>query len=287
MTLTDNGTGITVNTADAADGITPRTIALGGDLSGIGSLVKAGAGTLTLGGANAYAGSTTISAGTLLVNGSLGNTSGVSIASGSTLGGSGSINAVISGAGLVSPGSSPGITTATAVDPSAGMAYAFEFTATGSPTYGDATASVNDLLRLTDGTTPFVASLSGGNVVDVYFDVLSLAASDTFKGGFYTDLQSDFLSSVQSGTYAYWVKGDGTGTDRTFNGQSYFSLGNFDSGLSVALSTVAETANFAGGSVSGQVMEFSIVPEPSTLIVALAGLGLGGLQLARRRGLQK
>ncbi len=259
----------------------PNTLATG--FSGTGSLTKRGAGTWILSGANAYSGATTVSTGTLLVNGSLGNTSGVSIASGSTLGGSGSINAVLSGAGLVSPGNSPGITTATGVDPSAGTAYAFEFTATGSPTYSDATASVNDVLRLTDGTTPFVASLSGGNVVDVYFDVASLAGGDSFKGGFYTDLQADFLTSVENGSYAYWVKGNGTGTDRTFNGQAYFSLSNFDSGLSVTLSTVAETANFAGGSVNGQVMEFAVVPEPSTLVLTAAGLGLAGLQLARRR----
>jgi len=242
--------------------------------TGSGVLTKRDAGTWILSAANTYSGATTISGGTLLVNGSLGNTSGVSVASGAVLGGTGSMSATISGAGLVSPGNSPGITTATAVDPSGGTAFAFEFTATGSPDYSNASASVNDVLRLTDGATPFTSSLSGANVLDIYFDVSTLSGGDTFKGGFYTDLQADFLTTVQNGSYSYWVKGDGTGTDRTFNGQSYFSLANFDSGLSVTLSTVAETAAFASGTANGQVTQFVIVPEPATMILVAAALGM-------------
>ncbi|MDA1200066.1 MAG: autotransporter-associated beta strand repeat-containing protein [Planctomycetota bacterium] len=255
---------------------------LGGDGTGS-ALVKAGTGTLTLGAASDLSGATTVSAGTLLVNASLSATSGLTVNSGAVFGGSGSVNAVISGAGLVSPGNSPGITRADAIDPSAGTSFAFEFTATGSPTYSDATASVNDVLRLDDATTPFVANLSGSNVVDVYFDVTTLAGGDTFKGGFFTDLASDFTSAVENGTYAYWVKGDGTGTDRTFNGQGYFSLANFDAGLSVNLATVAETADFVGGTVNGQVTEFSVVPEPTAIALVAAAAGLFAAVRHRRR----
>jgi fibronectin-binding autotransporter adhesin len=251
--------------------------------TGTGGLTKRDSGTWVLAGTHTFTGGTTVSGGSLVVNGSLTNTSGVSIASGATLGGSGAINAVLSGAGLVSPGNSPGITTATAVDPSGGLGYAFEFTATGSPSYGTASASVNDVLRLSSGSTPFAASLSGGNLVDVYFDVATLAAGDAFRGGFYTDRQADFLASVENGSYAYWVKGDGTGTARTFNGQGYFSLSNFDPGLSVTLATVAETAAFAGGSVDGQVTQFVVVPEPGMFGLAAAGLGWAGWAARRRR----
>ena len=249
--------------------------------NGSGGLTKAGTGTLTLSGASGFTGGTTVSAGTLAVTGGLTGTSGVAIAAAARLGGSGTIATALSGAGLVSPGNSPGILTAAQVDPTGGLDYAFEFTATGSPTYGNAAASVNDVLRLTDATTPFVASLSSGNVIDVYFDVATLTNGDTFKGGFYTDLAGDFSGSIADAAYAYWVTGNGSGTDTTFNGQGYYSLSSFDSSLSVLLSTVAETADFGGGPVSGQVTQFVVVPEPGTLV--LGGMVAAALAARGRR----
>jgi fibronectin-binding autotransporter adhesin len=251
-------------------------------ISGSGGMIKTGTGTLTLSAANTYSGASTVTAGTLLVNGSLANTSAVTVAAGGVLGGSGSLAATLAGAGLVSPGNSPGILTAPQVDPSAGTGYAFEFTGTGSPAYGSPTASINDVLRLTDTTTPFTTSLTGTNVIDVYFDVTTLGNGDTFRGGFYTDNGSDFLESIEDATYAYWVRGNGSGADRSFNGQGYYSLASFDSGLSVTLSTVPETANFGSGDVNGQVTQFVVVPEPGTL--ALASLGLAAAIRACRRG---
>jgi autotransporter-associated beta strand protein len=73
------------------------------------SLTKIGTGTLTLGGPNTYNGSTTVSAGSLVVSGSLGNTA-VSVANGATLGGAGSIGGTVSlaGGGIVAPGNTSG-----------------------------------------------------------------------------------------------------------------------------------------------------------------------------------
>ena len=215
------------------------------------------------------------------MNGSLTGTSGVAVGTGTRLAGSGTIAAALSGAGLVSPGNSPGILTATQVDPTGGLDQAFEFTATGSPTYGTAAASVNDVLRLSDATTPFTTSLTAGNVIDVYFDVAALAAGDTFRGGFYTDLAGDFFSSINGATYAYWVKGNGSGTTRTFDGQGYYALAGFDPTLSVTLSTVSEAANFGGGTITGQVTQFAVVPEPGTL--ALGGIAVVACLVARSR----
>lgn len=255
---------------------------LTGAIGGSGNLAKAAAGTLEIASTSNYTGSTTISAGSLVVNGSLTSTSGVAVGTGTRLAGSGTIAAALSGAGLVSPGNSPGILTAAQVNPSGGLDHAFEFTATGSPAYGTAAASVNDVLRLTDATTPFTTSLSAGNMIDVYFDVAALAAGDTFRGGFYTDLAGDFASSISDAAYAYWVRGNGSGTTRTFDGQGYYALAGFDPTLSVTLSTVSEAANFGGGTINGQVTQFAVVPEPGTL--ALGGIAVvGALMLARRR----
>lgn len=61
-----------------------------GVVSGTGTIEQTGSGTLTLSGVNSYTGTTTVSSGALFVNGSLGATD-VSVASGTILGGTGSI----------------------------------------------------------------------------------------------------------------------------------------------------------------------------------------------------
>jgi len=89
-----------------------QTLAYGGIIannsSGTGGLTKDGSGKLTLTGTSTYTGATLVSAGTMLVNGALSGTSGVSVSSGATLGGTGSITngvTVVSG-GTLSPGAS-------------------------------------------------------------------------------------------------------------------------------------------------------------------------------------
>ena len=72
------------------------------------SLTKVGTGTQVLSGGNGYTGATTVSAGTLLVNspGSLASGSAVTVASGATLGGNGTIAGVVTNTagGILSPG---------------------------------------------------------------------------------------------------------------------------------------------------------------------------------------
>lgn len=78
-----------------------------GVLSGTGTLTKQGAGTVTLSGTSGMSGNTTISAGALLVSGSLGS-SAVTVSSGATLAGAGTVGAITSLAGTISPGNSAG-----------------------------------------------------------------------------------------------------------------------------------------------------------------------------------
>lgn len=74
-----------------------------------GGLTKSGDGTLTLAGSNSYTGTTTVSAGTLLVNGSL---AGGAMANGGSLGGTGAIAGNLTvNAARVAPGNSPGTLT--------------------------------------------------------------------------------------------------------------------------------------------------------------------------------
>ncbi|MGE7415087.1 Calx-beta domain-containing protein [Methylobacterium tarhaniae] len=80
---------------------------------GAGSLLINGPGTVVLGGANTYTGTTTVQAGTLLVNGS--TTNSATTVNGGTLGGSGTTGDVAVLSGALSPGGSPvpGTSTAT------------------------------------------------------------------------------------------------------------------------------------------------------------------------------
>uniref|UniRef100_UPI0039F0A89F autotransporter domain-containing protein n=1 Tax=Bordetella sputigena TaxID=1416810 RepID=UPI0039F0A89F len=79
-------------------------LAYGGVLSGGGALRQAGAGNLTLAGDSAgFAGLTSVSAGTLTVDGSLGGT--LSVASGAVLAGTGTVGTtVVAGGGTLAPG---------------------------------------------------------------------------------------------------------------------------------------------------------------------------------------
>ncbi|MFM8415051.1 MAG: beta strand repeat-containing protein, partial [Planctomycetota bacterium] len=94
------------NTTFTTDANTRLTI--GGALTGSNALTKAGAGELLITSAGGLSGATTVSAGTLRVNGSIAS-SPVTVASGATLAGSGTVGGTTIGAGgTLSPGNSPG-----------------------------------------------------------------------------------------------------------------------------------------------------------------------------------
>lgn len=71
-------------------------------------LTKAGTGTLVLNATNTYTGPTVVNAGSLVVNGSINASSGVTIAQGATLGGNGS-TPTLTVQGTISPGNSVGV----------------------------------------------------------------------------------------------------------------------------------------------------------------------------------
>ncbi len=86
-------------------------LVLGGAISGSEGLNKAGAGELDLTAANTYSGTTTITGGTLVVNGQQSG-SPVAVNAGTTLRGSGTVGSITSTSGTVSPGNtSPAILT--------------------------------------------------------------------------------------------------------------------------------------------------------------------------------
>jgi autotransporter-associated beta strand protein len=260
-------------------------------LAGNVGLNKSGTGAVTLGGANTYTGATHVSAGRLIINGSLVG-GAVTVDAGASVGGSGTIGGAINGAGTISPGNSPGITTAAGVNPAQGLDFSFELGQTGSPNYSSASASGNDVLRLT-GASQFANALSAanGNVVDVYLNTNALPIGSIFRGGIYTDASTDFLNQIANATFHWFVQGDGHGVDTAFNGLSYYSLADFNSQLAITLGTQLDTANFGGGSVNGRVTTFTVssVPEPAAAVLiaeaalAFVVIGRGSRQAFRKR----
>jgi autotransporter-associated beta strand protein len=101
-------------------------------LAGTGSLTKSGSGTVTLSGVNSYTGSTTVTAGSLRVTGSIASSSGLTVGPDGLLGGAGTVPATVVN-GFVAP-ASPGnaLTVNTSYTQNAGSTYEVVTTAAGT-----------------------------------------------------------------------------------------------------------------------------------------------------------
>jgi fibronectin-binding autotransporter adhesin len=136
-----------------------------GVISGTGSLTKAGTGVLTFSSSETYTGPTTLASGTLNVNGALASTT-VSVQSGATLAGTGSLQGVatLHIGGHIAPGSSSG-------------------SSTGTLTFADGIAFESGaVLDLQVGTASDLVRVSGGSLTGPATGALTLNIFDS--GGF-------------------------------------------------------------------------------------------------------
>jgi fibronectin-binding autotransporter adhesin len=260
-------------------------------LAGSGALTKSTTNTVTLAGANTYTGTTIVDAGTLAVNGSLLNSGSVLVNANGFLGGSGSVGA-IRGAGTIGPGNSPGILTAPSVDPTAGTNFRFEFTAL-NPTYTGATASGNDLLRLTSNSSPFAGgSFGAGNIISIYLnsstinDSLLAGQNTTFSGGFFVDGTYGLAAALSPASFAYYttIAELGTGSAVNYGDTDYYLLNSEIAAKTTLTDTSVASAGFSTGTVAGTLLTFNVVPEPSAQ--SLFAFGMAALVAVRalRRG---
>jgi fibronectin-binding autotransporter adhesin len=216
-------------------------------ISGSGSVIKDGAGILTLSATNTYTGATTVSNGTLVVNGNISNSRHTTVASGASIGGSGTIGALtVSSGGFINPGNSPGILN------------------TGN--YVQAGTYNAEITGLTPGVTGHDQINVTGTV-----DITSGSLTALFSAGTYAANDLIFIL-LNEGTDA--ITGTYTGLAQ---GTTVTSYGGFDWQISyTANNTGVGTGTFTGGN---DIALMAVIPEPGT---ALLG-ALGVLLLLRRR----
>ncbi len=209
------------------------------------SVIKQGAGTWVLSGSNSYTGLTTVTAGTLAVQGSL--TSAVTVNAG-TLSGTGSTTGAVvigDGAGgpdaFLAPGSSPGTFTTTST-----------------------------LSLLSDATFVFDLESTSGAADTVVANGVSIDSSALFS---FNDL-GDGSGILDGQTF--------TVIDNTSASPIGGTFTNLPDGASIVSNGITYTASYSGGGNGNSlVLTANPVPEPSTWVMLAAGTA--SLLAVRRR----
>ncbi|MEO5715437.1 MAG: autotransporter-associated beta strand repeat-containing protein [Luteolibacter sp.] len=210
---------------------------------------KLGSGVMALTGASTYTGATVVSAGTLLVNGSLGNTAvSVTAATGTaTLGGSGVIGDVggtqtvtVGGNGILAPGNSPGTLTVNGNVTVGDGTYAYQYTGAAGAGGAADLVDVNGTLLLANATLTLedLGTYTLGNK-------FTLFAYDAISGTFNDHLDDTIFSA---------------------NGGNWFI--NYD-----------DDQPGVNGGTGTAFVTVTAVPEPSAAFIGL----LGALGILRRR----
>jgi len=193
----------------------------------LGNYTKVGSGTQILTGASTYTGTTSINAGTLLVNGSLGNTT-VAVNNGGTLGGSGTIGGVVTvnSGGVLTPGNSPGTLSVAGLTLASGSSTIFELGApAGTPGVDSDLINVSGLLTLGGGGIQIV---NYGGMNTGTYTLFNYGTRDgsalpiqSAPGGFNFDLSfesSQVLLDVNYNGLQFW-DGSNTAAPSTPGGQ--------------------------------------------------------------------
>lgn len=227
-----------------------------GQITGAGSLTKSGSGKLTLGGNNTYTGSTTVSQGSLAVNGSLGNTA-VSVGSNATLQGSGSIggSVTITSLGTLSAGNSIESLAMGTLTLESGSNFIYEVDSNASVGLQADLVVVNGDLNIANGTVSLTLTdlfASGSWVNDTKLTMINY--SGAWNGGLFV-WNGDVLEDDSNIIIA-----DGKGWKINYN------------------DTTGGT-NYSSEQTLSKFVTLTAVPEPTVVTLG----GFGALLLLRRR----
>jgi autotransporter-associated beta strand protein len=216
--------------------LSPNTPGVGGKISGAitgaGGFTKNGPGILELSGANTYTAFTNVSAGTLLVSGSISGSTAVSVASGAAL--------QLSGAGSVSAGT--------------------------------LSLAGNSTLSLAIGAlTGNTISLTGNATLNGDVTLALTLTGQPANGASFTLINGSTPVNDGGGANLFVVNGTPEAEGSTFN----VTTGGFSQNFQIS---------YVGGSDGDDVTLLAVVPEPTTIGMLWAAMGLTvGLTRLRRR----
>ena len=215
------------------------------------SVTKAGAGTWVLSGSNSYTGATTVSAGALLINGDQSLATGaVSVASGATLGGTGTVGGLttLASGATLSPGASPGtLTFSQSLSLTSGANYNWQMlSATGSAGAANAWDLINVVGGLSIDSTsadPFKINLwtLSGTGPDISGNAANFSSSQDYTwkiataAGGITNFATDKFSIISSAT-------NGTGGFSNPYGSGTFSIAQSGNDLNLVFTRGAAPA---------------------------------------------
>ena len=181
---------VTLGSATLTTGNDNTSTTFSGVMSGTGGLTKIGSGILTLTGANAFTGATTVNAGGLVVNGSL--ASNVTV-NGGVLSGTGSLGGLVTNGGILAPGNSIGTLTVNGNFTQNGGIYQVEANAAGQSDRINVagTATIN-------GGSVQVLAQNGTYARKTTYTILNAAGG---LSGAYSSVTSNFAFLTPSLTY--------------------------------------------------------------------------------------
>jgi len=260
LTLGGNSASTVLNTFNGNITSGPSTVV---------NLYKEGTSTWILAGTNAY-GNTTVSGGTLLVNGSHTGTGNVTVSSAATLGGTGSL------AGNVSIAAGATLT--------GNVTFGGPVSVAGNHTPGNSAAQATFAGGLSYASTSILEWELFANSVDSpgtnYDQLLVTGGSLTIADDATLSLVFDGAGSSVDFTDAFWATAHNwTLIDYSGTGTSTGLFTNLTSNT-----IYAAYGNFSVANVEGDVqLSWTPVPEPSTIVLLIGGGVCGAGLLWRRR----
>jgi fibronectin-binding autotransporter adhesin len=254
--ITGNVTGSGLFTVGGAGNTT-----INANITHTGGMTKADGGTLTLssGGTYSYSGATTVTGGKLVINGNI-STSSTTVQNTGTLGGSGTVGAVIVQAGgTLAPGNSPGNITGTSLSLADNANFDIEIDKSLTPR--------NDSMTLTGNFSNVLAITTGAN--------LNLALTGSFLLGDRFTL-ADY--NTTNGTWNGGLFNLGAGTSPLAD-DSVFQYGSYDWRINYDDLTNGFTNSTESYTDGGKYLTLTVVPEPRAAMLGL----IGTLILLRRQ----
>ena len=246
------------------DVFTGSILSMSGVISGAQNVAKTGSGTTIFSGNNSYGGTTSVSAGRLLIHGNQSSATGaITVAGGATLGGRGTAGGAVTvlGSGILSPGAS------------------VESLAVGATTF----ASGSSIFAYEVDSSVLVGSGSAADLL-VASGNLSIASGSILE---FTDLASTPVAFPQGTKFTLISYGSNSwnGGLFTYQGNELTNLETFSTGLNLWEIRYDDTtggSNFTGDQLTGNYVTIQAVPEPASLAL-LAAAGVAATAFARRR----